>query len=165
MNLLSDSLFVAWSISVAVCDCRNRRVSNALVVAGLAAALACAASGHGPFDISLDQAALGALVGLGALLPFFAMGVMGAADVKVFAVLGAWCGMHSLVGLWIAASLIAGVHAVWLLLVTRTRLAAVGHTGAPTFELAGRRATPYVACLTVPAVIWMVWNLFAMRLQ
>ncbi|WP_144154027.1 prepilin peptidase [Paraburkholderia sp. BCC1885] len=165
MNLLSDSLFVAWSTSVAVCDCRSRRVSNALVVAGLAAALACAALGHGPFGISLDQAVLGALIGLGALLPFFAMGVMGAADVKVFAVLGAWCGMHALVGLWIAASLLAGIHAVWLLMSTRTRLAAIGRAGAPTFEVAGKRATPYVACLTVPAMSWMAWHAFAAGVQ
>jgi prepilin peptidase CpaA len=153
--MLSDSIFAVWAAVVAVCDCRSRRVSNALVVAGLVAALACAALEHGPFGISLAQAALGALVGVCALLPFFALGVMGGADVKVFAVLGAWCGMHALVGLWIAASLIAGCHAIWLLISTRTRLAAIGRPGEPTFELGNRRATPYAACLTVPAIAWM----------
>lgn len=155
MNTLSHSLFVVWAAVVAICDCRSRRVSNALVVAGLAAALACAVLNHGPFNISLTQAALGAFVGLCALMPFFALGVMGAADVKVFAVLGAWCGMHALLGLWIAASLIAGCHAVWLLIATRTRLAAIGRPGEPTFEMGGKRATPYAACLTVPAIAWM----------
>jgi prepilin peptidase CpaA len=155
MTMLSDSIFAVWAAVVAVCDCRSRRVSNALIVAGLAAALTCAALGHNSFGISLPQAALGALVGLCALLPFFALGVMGAADVKVFGVLGAWCGMHALVGLWIAASLIAGCHAVWLLISTRTWLAAIVRSGGPTFELGNRRATPYAACLTVPAIVWM----------
>ncbi|WP_297356563.1 prepilin peptidase, partial [Paraburkholderia sp.] len=115
----------------------------------------------GPFNISLTQAALGALVGLCALMPFFALGVMGAADVKVFAVLGAWCGMHALLGLWIVASLLGGCHAVWLLISTRTRLAAIGRLGEPTFELGGKRATPYAACLTVPAIVWMGLQAFA----
>lgn len=165
MNLLSHSLFVTWAASVAVCDCRSRRVSNALVVAGLAAALACASLEHAPFGISLTQAALGALVGLCALMPFFAVGVMGGADVKVFAVLGAWCGIHALLGLWIAASLAAGLHAVWLLLATRTRLAAIGRPSAPTFRLGQKRSTPYAACLTVPAIAWLGWHVFAARMQ
>src|SRR5258707_9296688 len=111
-------LFIAWAAVVAVSDCRRRRISNPVVVAGLAAAFACAFLQCGPFGVSLTQAAIGALVGLAALLPFFALGVMGAADVKVFAVLGAWCGMHALPGLWMAASLAAGVHALWLLIAT-----------------------------------------------
>jgi prepilin peptidase CpaA len=161
MNLLSDSLFAVWATVVAVCDCRARRVSNALVAAGLVAAFACAALDQGPFGISLAHAALGTLVGLCALLPFFALGVMGAADVKIFAVLGAWCGMHALVGLWIAASLLAGCHAIWLLVSTRTRLATIACRGAPTFELQGKRATPYAACLTMPAIAWMGLQAFA----
>ena len=165
MNLLSDFLFAVWGAVVAVCDCRSRRVSNALVVAGLVAALACAVLDHGPFNISITQATLGALVGLCALLPFFALGVMGAADVKVFAVLGAWCGMHALLGLWIAASLMAACHAVWLLITTRTGLAAIGRVGEPTFELGGKRATPYAACLTVPAIAWMGLQVFAVSVK
>jgi prepilin peptidase CpaA len=73
--------------------------------------------------------------------------------------------MQALVGLWIAASLLAGIHAVWLLLSTRTRLAAVGRAGAPTFEIGGKRATPYVACLAVPAMIWLAWHAFAAGAQ
>ncbi|GGC30047.1 hypothetical protein GCM10011400_15890 [Paraburkholderia caffeinilytica] len=99
---------------------------------------------------------MGALVGLAALLPFFALGVMGAADVKVFAVLGAWCGMHALLGLWMAASLAAGVHALWLLITTRTRLAGLFRHDGVTFELAGKASTPYAACLTAAASAWLL---------
>lgn len=104
---------------------------------------------------------MGALIGLASLLPFFALGVMGAADVKVFAALGAWCGMHALLGLWMAASLAAGVHALWLLVSTRTRLVGLGSQGGATFELAGKRSTPYAACLTVAASAWLVLEALA----
>ncbi|MCX4141166.1 A24 family peptidase [Paraburkholderia sp. SEWSISQ10-3 4] len=149
-------LFIAWAAVVAISDCRSRRISNSVVVAGLAAAFACAFLQCGPFGISLTQAAIGALVGFAALLPFFALGVMGAADVKVFAVLGAWCGMHALLDLWMAASLAAGVHALWLLIATRTRLASLVRHHGSTFELAGKASTPYAACLTVSAGAWLV---------
>lgn len=149
-------LFIAWAVAVAISDCRWRRISNSVVVAGLAAAFCCAFFQCGPFGISLTQSGIGAVIGLAALLPFFALGVMGAADVKVFAVLGAWCGMHALPGLWMAASLAAGVHAVWLLISTRTRLAGLARRSGATFELAGKAATPYAACLTVAASGWLV---------
>ncbi|MGF6771175.1 prepilin peptidase CpaA [Paraburkholderia sp. GAS199] len=148
-------LFIIWCGVVAISDCRNRRISNSIVLAGLMAAFACALAHCGPFNISVPRAALGALVGLAALMPFFALGVMGAADVKIFAVLGAWCGMHALLGLWMAASLAAGIHALWLLVTTRTRLAALGRQGGATFELAGKAATPYAACLTAAATGWL----------
>jgi prepilin peptidase CpaA len=151
-------LFIAWAAVVAISDFRARRVSNSIVIAGLVAAFGCALFQSGPFGVSPVQAGIGALIGLAALLPFFASGLMGAADVKVFAVLGAWCGMHALLGLWMAASLAAGVHALWLVITTRTRLVGVGRQSGATFELGGKASTPYAACLTVAASIWLVLN-------
>jgi prepilin peptidase CpaA len=148
--------FGAWAAAVAINDCRRRRISHCVVVTGLAAAFCCALFQCGPFGISLTQAGIGALIGLAALLPFFALGVMGAADVKVFAVLGAWCGMHILPGLWMAASLAAGVHALWLLLITRTPFAGLVRRAGATFQLAGKASTPYAACLAVAASGWLV---------
>ncbi|PCE26885.1 hypothetical protein BWP39_08850 [Paraburkholderia acidicola] len=156
MNVPVNSLlFIAWTVAVALSDCHSRRVSNALVGAGLAAAFASAFLHHSPFGLAPMQAAIGMAIGFVALLPFYALGMMGAADVKVFAVLGAWCGMHALLGLWVVASLIAGVHAVWLLITTRTRLASLVRSKAATFELVGKRSTPFAACLTLPAVVWL----------
>ncbi|RAS24260.1 A24 family peptidase [Paraburkholderia bryophila] len=148
-------IFVAWAVVVAVCDYRRRRIPNSVVVAGFVAAFGCALVQSGPFGVSLTQALTGALIGLVALLPFFALGVMGAGDVKVFAVLGAWCGMHALLGLWMAASLAAGIHALWLLTVTRTRLADLGRDSGPTFEVVGKASTPFAACLTIAASGWL----------
>ncbi|HEX7933966.1 MAG TPA: prepilin peptidase [Paraburkholderia sp.] len=152
-------IFMLWCAWVAICDCRSRRISNAFVVIGLIAAFACASSRANPFGILLWQSAAGAAVGLVALLPFFALGVMGAADVKVFAVLGAWCGFHALLGLWAMASVLAGLHALWMLIATRTRLAGLFRRRSPTFELAGRRSTPFATCLTAPLIVWLAAQL------
>ncbi|MFM0044252.1 A24 family peptidase [Paraburkholderia sediminicola] len=166
MKLLTAFLlFIAWATAVTVCDCRARRIPNALVIAGLVAALSCALLLQAPFGVSVTQAMIGMAVGLVALMPFFALNMMGAADVKVFAVLGAWCGMHPLLGLWMIASVAAGLHALWLLIRSRTPLAALRRGSAPTFEVAGRRATPYAACLCVPAMIALTMGLFAEHIQ
>jgi prepilin peptidase CpaA len=169
-NSAGISLFIAWAVVVAISDYRARRISNLLIAAGLAAAFGCALFQSGPFGISLLHSSIGAAVGLVALLPFFALGVMGAADVKVFAVLGAWCGMHALLGLWMAASLAAGVHALWLLITTHVsrtsrtsctscaRLAGSARLTGATFELGGKASTPYAACLTVAAMVWLALN-------
>lgn len=153
-------LLVAWSVAVAICDCRSRRIPNSLVVAGLVAAFAVALLQRSPFHVEFAQAALGAAVGLVVLLPCFVIGVMGAGDVKVFAALGAWCGVHALLGLWVAASILGGVHAVWVLVSTRTRVTSLVRQSGPTFAVSDRRATPYAACLTGAALAWLAWQTF-----
>ncbi|MGU7769344.1 A24 family peptidase [Burkholderia sp. MR1-5-21] len=156
-HLFSISIFFAWATLVAAGDIRFRRVQNPLVLAGLIAALASAFAGANPFGVSTDRALIGMLVGLVGLFPFFAFRVMGAADVKVFAVLGAWCGMHALLWLWVVASLAAGVHALALVMLSHTPLNALWQRGTPTMALGARRATPYAACLVAPAAIWLAY--------
>jgi prepilin peptidase CpaA len=154
-------LMVAWSVAVAICDCRNRRIPNSLIAAGLAAAFIIACLQRSPFHVSIAQAVLGATIGLVVLLPFFVLNVMGAADVKVFAALGAWCGAHALLGLWVAASILGGVHAAWVLISTRTRFlsfARHARDAGPTFAVGEKRATPYAACLTGSALAWLAWQ-------
>lgn len=157
--LVSSLVFAAWAAAVAVCDCRSRSVPNALVAVGLVAALAFALVHGSPFGLTPVRALVGAAVGLVALMPFFALGVMGAADVKVFAVLGAWCGVHALLGLWVAASLAAGLHAVVLLVTMRVamreRTAMSGLQGASGLLSHSPRGTPYAACLALPAMAWL----------
>src|SRR5471030_2868303 len=177
--MINVTLFIGWALAVVLFDCRLRRIPNWLVIAGLAVACVLAASGHSPFHIDLPDAALGLTAGLLALLPFYLIGLMGAADVKVFATLGAWCGFHALPALWIVASIAAGVHALYLLASAaiegrRKSVASslesssnsdaylngphdVTGTGSErpsryTFIVGGRRATPYAALLAVSAI-------------
>jgi prepilin peptidase CpaA len=160
---LGIALFSVWAALVAWCDCRYRRVPNRLAIAGLFAASVCAAVRASPFGIAPGQALLGAIVGCAVLLPFFLLGVMGAADAKIFAILGAWCGASALLGLWIVASIAAAVHAVVLLIAARapSRGAAapvwsLWRSGQPTFALGARRATPYAALLAGAALLHLL---------
>ncbi|MXN73426.1 prepilin peptidase [Burkholderia sp. 4701] len=153
--LISTGIFFAWATLVALGDIRFRRVPNALVLAGLIAGVASAFAHANPFGIFPKHALIGMLVGMASLFPFFALRVMGAADVKVFAVLGAWCGMHALFWFWVVASVAAGVHALALMTLSNTSFGALWRRGAPAMALGGRRATPYAACLVAPAAVWL----------
>ncbi|MGU7779833.1 A24 family peptidase [Burkholderia sp. PU8-34] len=155
--ILGIGVFFAWAMLVAAGDIRFRRVPNVLVAFGLGGAFISTLIHANPFGISPMQALIGMVVGLIGLFPFFAFRVMGAADVKVFAVLGAWCGWNALLWLWVVASLAAGVHALGLVLLSRTSLGALWQRGAPALVLGGRRATPYAACLTLPAAAWLAY--------
>ncbi|MBJ9592481.1 prepilin peptidase [Burkholderia seminalis] len=155
--LTGVGVFLAWAVLVALEDIRHRRIPNSLVIGGFVAAFVL--SGHNPFGISVNQALVGVLIGLISLFPFFVLRVMGAADVKVFAVLGAWCGAHALLWLWIVASLLAFAHAGTLIVATRTPVSALWQRRAPTMEIAGFRASPYAAFLVIPAALWCVYRI------
>ncbi|MBZ5794182.1 prepilin peptidase [Burkholderia contaminans] len=155
-RLFFIGVFLGWAAFVASSDIRFRRIRNSLVVAGLIGALVAAAIGRNPFGISLTQSLAGAAVGLFCFIPLFALRVMGAADVKIFAVLGAWCGAPALLWLWIVASFAAGVHALWVMLLSRTSVFALYKRATPTMTLGGRRATPYAAFLVIPAAAWLL---------
>jgi prepilin peptidase CpaA len=152
-----SGIFLVWAALVAAGDIRYRRIPNWLVLAGLAGGFVGAFLDVSPFAISLPQALIGMLAGLAGLFPFFLLRAMGAADVKVFAVLGAWTGAHALLGLWVVASLAAGLHAVALMLLSRTSLGVLWHRRAPTMVLGRYRATPYAACLAASAVAWLAY--------
>lgn len=163
--LLSSAVFTVWATLVAWFDCRTRRVPNVLVAFGAVAAFVCAAIHAAPLRLTPASAALGALVGFVALLPFFVLGVMGAADVKVFAVVGAWCGATALLDVWVIASIASALHVVALLAHARMRSGAGSRwsprsswsarsswsSGQPTFAIGARRATPYAALLVAAA--------------
>lgn len=114
---------VAWgvvlvaSLAAGVIDLWKLRVPNwltlPLMVAGLVFHSAC--SGLNGFGFGLS----GLLVGGGLLFFLFAMGGMGAGDVKMLAALGAWIGPREVFVVFLIASLAAG--AVSLLISVGTR--------------------------------------------
>ncbi|MGG1943920.1 A24 family peptidase [Trinickia sp. NRRL B-1857] len=159
--LLSSAVFTVWAVFVAWFDCRVRRVPNALAAVGAVAAFVCAAMHVAPLQLTPASAAFGALAGFVALLPFFVLGVMGAADVKVFAVVGAWCGATALLGVWVIASIASALHVVALLAHARMRSGAGSRWvpwpgGQPTFAIGARRATPYAALLVGAASLHLL---------
>ena len=155
--LTGVGVFLAWAVLVALEDIRHRRIPNSLVIGGFVSAFVLA--GHSPFGISVNQALIGVLIGFLSLFPFFVLRVMGAADVKVFAVLGAWCGPQALLWLWIVASLLAFAHAGMLVFSTRTPVSALWQRRSPTMQIAGFRASPYAAFLVIPAALWCLYRI------
>jgi prepilin peptidase CpaA len=88
-----ETLAVLVALVAAVCDVRTRRIPNALTFGAAAAALVAAAC-TGGFAAGQTSAA-GWLLGLAIWLPIYALGGMGAGDVKLMAAIGAWLGPGS----------------------------------------------------------------------
>lgn len=155
-----------WLLFVTVYDFRQRRVPNWLVLAGAVVALAALGLGVQPFGIDWTSALLGGAVGFGFLLLFYAVGLMGAGDVKFAGALGLWVGLTAMAPIWIVASLLAGAHgALWLALQRwplSPRLALI-LSGPPSAANGGAspnraRFIPYAAYLAMATAAWMVWR-------
>jgi prepilin peptidase CpaA len=98
-----------------VFDLRWRRIPNALTftVAGLALVYRLATGG----PTAMGEAALGWLIGAALFLPWFALGGMGAGDVKLVAALAAWLGPVGALWLVVDSAIAGAVVAVAVSLV------------------------------------------------
>ncbi len=81
---------VAVAIAASVCDLRSRRIPNALTLGAPVVAVAMQAALNGWHGVFL--AASGWAVGVALFFPLFALGGMGAGDVKLLGAFGAWLG-------------------------------------------------------------------------
>ena len=106
-NQLLIAILLALLAVALLSDIRERRIPNRLVVTGLLLGLA----GHVWFAGSggLTIAASGALVGLLCLLPFYILGGLGAGDVKLMAMCGAFLGPLQVVAASVASLIVGGV--------------------------------------------------------
>jgi prepilin peptidase CpaA len=168
--IFRDSLIV-WCGLIAVTDLVWRRVPNSLiVVGGLAQAVILIYFGYGLSGLSWFQALLGLIIGLMVLLPFYYFRIMGAGDVKLFAILGFFLGPKILFGLWLAASILAGVHALMiyisrglmkvqpLFIILISRVGSLGWYRVLESQRAGRIGMPYAAYLAVSAIVALLMN-------
>lgn len=104
-KLSMDVILLVLLATAVWADLRTRRIPNPLIAMGLVAGILGQALLEG--GAGLASAGSGALVGLLCLLPFYATGSMGAGDVKLMAVCGAFLG-PLMVFLAAAASLLIG---------------------------------------------------------
>lgn len=95
-------------------DWRWRRIPNWLTVSGFFSGVAINAALFGWFGVKTSL--LGAVLGLGVLLPFVLVRSLGAGDWKLVGALGAWLGPERLLSVLFATVLIAGIMALALVI-------------------------------------------------
>ena len=166
LNTAPALAFVAIILSVAIGfdDWRSRRVRNHLLGTGfvLGALWLVVSFFQGTQGISYASSLLGLFAGLMSLLPFYAIGWMGAGDVKYFALLGFLLGWQALLPIWIIASLLAGVHAIAIIGLRRFKASTAHVAGLAAMKMPiaifdKTRGTPYATCLAVGAIATIGW--------
>lgn len=170
-------LFVLLALAVRH-DLRARRIPNAIVFPGTLLALALHAllpAGAGLFGTPMGSvgmlSALGGLaLGLAILLPMYVLGLMGAGDVKLLAMVGAFVGAGDIVTVAIATLLAGGVLALavaaWqrslgrLLNNTYQTMLHAGLTGLAdgiAVPAAASGRLPYAVAIATGTVICILW--------
>lgn len=137
---------IAWAAMAAGWDLRTRRIPNWMTFPAALLGLALNLALDGSFG--LRQSALGTLTGLALLVVPFAMGGMGAGDVKMLAALGAFGGPAFAFSTFLYGSIAGGLVAL-ALLVVRSRVAGRAQASKVMFPygvaiLAGAIATSLV---------------------
>lgn len=107
---LRTMLLAALIAAALACDVRHRRIPNGLVLTGLVCALVYHAAL--PWGLGAAYALKGAVVGLGLLLPLYLLRMLGAGDVKLMAMAGAFIGPGGSLAAVVLTLLCGGVLAV-----------------------------------------------------
>ena len=159
--------FVLFLLAIMASDLTRRRVPNGLVLLGAAGAALALLLNRQPFGLGWEEALAGGGIAFGALLLTYALGVMGAGDVKFAGALGLWTGLAPLVPIWIGASLLAGLHAVLWLALRRWPVAPrlLLALSSPHIPPAGAqtparkmRHLPLAAYLAIATLVWIAWG-------
>jgi prepilin peptidase CpaA len=162
---LAGIVFSAILLVAAIGDLRTRRIPNRLVA--ILALLGIAFSvARLPFIEGLSLAGGGLLVGLVCWLPFYALGWLGAGDVKLYAAAGAWLGpARAAEGALVGALFGALLSVIWMMKsqgmkeTIQTLGIAVGTPQmlSPSSTGTGKRSTlPYGVAIAVGA-LWAGW--------
>lgn len=122
-------LYMLLAIAVAS-DLHNRRIPNILVFPGILAGLAlhtAIPSGAGFFNtvfggLGFLEAVSGAALGLAFFLPMYALRAMGAGDVKLMAMIGAFFGSYAILRIALLTMIAGGLLAIFAALRKGTLL-------------------------------------------
>ena len=107
---LEQELAIVVAVVAAACDLKTRKIPNLLTFGSVAVALGLHAySGGWP---GLGLSVVGWVVGLALFFPFFALGGLGAGDVKLLAAVGAFLGPWATVWVALFTSIAGGAMAV-----------------------------------------------------
>lgn len=111
---VAGAVYTVLLLIAAIWDFRTRRIPNRLVavlaVLGLASSILAT-----PFLPGALRSMGGLLIGFACWLPFYALGWLGAGDVKLFAAAGSWLGpLRTIEGALVAAIAGAVLALVWM---------------------------------------------------
>lgn len=104
------ALLLSLLVIAAYFDIKSRRIPNQLVLAGLIASFVLQINFNG-FE-GFKAWSLGLLVGFGSFLPLYLLRAMGAGDVKLMAMVGAFLGPNLALGAVLTTLVVGGVLAV-----------------------------------------------------
>lgn len=107
---MTDSAALLIGILASVTDMRSHRIPNALTFAAAAAALLFHSTA--PAGMGIGAGLVGLIAGLAIFFPLFALGAMGAGDVKLMAALGAWMGWQPIIFVALYGAVAGGVLAL-----------------------------------------------------
>jgi len=128
VRLAFGAVFTLLLVLACVTDVRARRIPNRLVA--MIAVVGLVFSGVvGGGWVAVGKSLLGVALGFAIWIVFYAVGVLGAGDVKLAAAAGAWLGVG---GIWrasLVAAVAGGVLAVFMLVRERRMRETVGRIG------------------------------------
>ena len=119
---------VAVVTAAAVYDLKYRRIPNALTLGAAAVAIAIHGVVSGWSGVLLAASGLG--LGVGLYFPLFALGGMGAGDVKLLGAIGAWLGPMGAVWTGLFGAIAGGIMALVVALARGYARTAVRNVGA-----------------------------------
>lgn len=150
-----------WFAGVVLFDLGWRRVPNTWALGGAMLAIAALLTGYQLFNLTWQSALTGAVGAFVALLCGYAVGLMGAGDVKFAGVLGLWLGWLPSLPIAIGAGVLVGLHAVlWLVLQRlptspRWTSSGLGRVLDQARHDVTARQIPYAGYLSITALAWI----------
>jgi prepilin peptidase CpaA len=166
---LREVILFALVLTAAWIDWRTYRIPNWLTLSGLAVALVYNAS-SAPGSTGILPALGGAAIGLAVLLPLWVVRVMGAGDVKLMAMVGAFLGSSEVLYAVVLTFVAGGIAAIGFALWTRSTgrvafninelirggvLAAASGRAAPMPSIASVGKLPYGISICAGTIAWL----------
>lgn len=122
-------VLLALLAAAAVCDYRTFRIPNWLTVGGTLFALVYNTIVPPAWHAGWTWAPAGMLLGFGAMLPMYAIGAMGAGDVKLMAMVGAFLGLAGTMQALLFSFVTGGIAALVYALRKRMMARMLANTG------------------------------------